>query len=323
MEDYISLGNACNIHCLFCYNDKERSKKQEFFTLNHVKRELIEIRKKHNFLCIVGGEPLFHPDIFEIMSFINRLSFKRTRLVTNGIRFADKEFTKKFFEYKIDVIQFSIHTHDSGKDGIISGRKNSFLDRKNGVKNVVEIIKSNKLSTELHSNSVINKHNVNEVDKLIDFIYKLGIKNLSLSFMYSINGLSERNISIISDYTSFLKQTHKIQKLINKHNSLKLSIHYLPFCFHKQISFFYKIREVLSRDMDIFINSADNIGGKEHQYKLENRIKTKNCNLCEAYGKFCIGPISEYVKLYGDAEFQALTKEDIISILKNIKEAYN
>lgn len=109
----IELTRKCNIKCKFCYNPNEAV----FIKSDFVKSFLIEAAELGSFyLALTGGEPLLHPDFFNISKFAKDLGFLII-IQTNGVLINEK-IIKKISNLNPAYIDISLHganaeTHDS------------------------------------------------------------------------------------------------------------------------------------------------------------------------------------------------------------------
>lgn len=102
------IGTICNIRCGFCYYYYTGLKTKR--TLENMKKQ-IDIMKKMEMeaLDFTGGEPTIIPEIFELASYAREKEFKIICTLTNGLRMADKDFTKRLIESGLNEVLFSVH----------------------------------------------------------------------------------------------------------------------------------------------------------------------------------------------------------------------
>ena len=110
----LELTYACNWRCVFCYNprhhDRSRLKGSEWTDVVGDLRELGTLN-----VTLTGGEPLTHPDAFEVMQAV-RARAMTFRLFTNGSLVTD-EVARKLAELRPVAVELSLHgarsdTHD-------------------------------------------------------------------------------------------------------------------------------------------------------------------------------------------------------------------
>ena len=84
-EASLELTYKCNLDCFYCYNDREKSGKP--LLLEHYRVLLEDLaRMQTMFLMLTGGEPMVHPNFFEIGRIARDLGFV-IRVRTNGHSF--------------------------------------------------------------------------------------------------------------------------------------------------------------------------------------------------------------------------------------------
>jgi len=78
---WLETTDVCNLNCKGCYRQKLGGHK----TLEEIKEEILLLKELRNIdnVSIAGGEPLTHPDIDEIIAFIDRQGIK-PYMLTNG-----------------------------------------------------------------------------------------------------------------------------------------------------------------------------------------------------------------------------------------------
>ncbi|MBX3085947.1 MAG: radical SAM protein [Anaerolineae bacterium] len=83
---WLEVTDKCNIYCRGCY----RLNKTGHKTLEQVKEEIRFLKEWRNCdnISIAGGEPLIHPNILEIISYIRELKMKPL-VLTNGVKLVD------------------------------------------------------------------------------------------------------------------------------------------------------------------------------------------------------------------------------------------
>jgi hypothetical protein len=79
---WLEVSDICNIHCEGCYRQRITGHK----TLDQIKEEVLFFKKWRNpdNVSIAGGEPLIHPQILEIVSFIAKNGIKPV-ILTNAV----------------------------------------------------------------------------------------------------------------------------------------------------------------------------------------------------------------------------------------------
>lgn len=296
---YLSVWNACNLKCKFCYNDLNRKEKNYFKPLKDSIFTIKKIRKNFNYIIIVWWEPFLHPDILKILSYINLLKFEFVWIVTNWIKLADIWLWIKLFQLWVTTLQFSIHGNSSVLENNISWiNELNFKKREKGIKNIISLNGKLKENISLTSNTVINSINYKFIIQIINYITELWLNEISISFVYNLKGLSSENKKMLVKYSDVIDIFNKSKDDFWNTN---LSIEWLPYCLHKKIkNIKYKIRE--EKD---YYNMKEKYNDLD-QKNLDKKSKLKDCKKCTAYWKFCFWVYNEYIKKFWELEFKAV-----------------
>lgn len=119
---WLTVNRICNYRCPWCYAEGTQYQAKDSMTLEYAQkmmRFLKEIGTDEIFF--IGGEPLLWPHILEANDFAHQLGMS-TFLVTNGSKFSDEEFFKKFQESPFDHIGLSIKAGNAKQHREITGR---------------------------------------------------------------------------------------------------------------------------------------------------------------------------------------------------------
>jgi len=172
---YFEITNECNFKCSFCYNSSGSSKENILFMDFNDFVHVTGILKKHGYskFVISGGEPLLHPNIWDILEYLKEHNFHIT-LITNGY-LVDNELIQFFVENKEYVLQINIDginqkTHDTVRcEGSYEKNINTVYSLfKSGYKNGI-------------IRMTIMKQNYQEIQDVYDFALK---HNFTPKFMF-------------------------------------------------------------------------------------------------------------------------------------------
>ncbi|MDD4530869.1 MAG: hypothetical protein PHO80_04970, partial [Candidatus Gracilibacteria bacterium] len=269
-------------------------------------------RTKVDGINILGGEPLYHPNIGIIMDLVFALKFKKVTIVTNGTRFADFDFSKDFLsKYNISGIAFSIHSKDSLMESEITQRNGIFEKKISGLENVLKLRESLDKTFSVVINCVSNSINIDSLNEISTFyIDKYNINDFSISglIMDSKGGLSEDNIQMFVPYHKLTDQILKLDKKTQK----RIIVHWTPLCIHKNKGGLYSIRE-----LDEYLSSScgDNLDNLIYLNGINN-AKLDACKECYAYRKSCFGPSKIYTDKYGIGEFESISENEFNKLIK-------
>ncbi len=102
---FLVLTKKCGLSCIHCSAESDKYKNEEL-SYREIENILLQLDRMGVFeIGLIGGEPLFHPQFFEIVQLIKQMGFP-LHLNTNGI--AGKENLDRLSKSKIDVIKVSI-----------------------------------------------------------------------------------------------------------------------------------------------------------------------------------------------------------------------
>ena len=82
----ISITNDCNMMCEYCHNEGQQGQNKKYLSVDKI-RYIVQNAKKYGLtkVRITGGDPLVHPDIYQICNMIkNELHINNLGLNTNG-----------------------------------------------------------------------------------------------------------------------------------------------------------------------------------------------------------------------------------------------
>ena len=196
MNYIIHLTQRCNLRCKYCYENKNE---KEILFENIQKLIDNEIKEKRD--CVVltfyGGEPLLRKDL--IYNTIDYIKSKKSKtkfyfgMTTNGT-LLDEQFIKYIEQNSFLNIAYSF-------DGL---EETQNLNRVtlNG-EGTFDIVESNaKKLLKSHKNVVamvvVTKNNINMLKENIEYLIKIGFKNINLLFDYLQNWQDE-DLEIIKE----------------------------------------------------------------------------------------------------------------------------
>jgi len=183
----VVLCYGCNNQCGHCYNMPERRRlaPMSMATWRQVVGKLAELGVPQ--VILTGGEPTLCDDLPERIRLARRWGLV-VGLNTNGRRLADPGFTGRLAEAGLDHVQITLLSHrpevhnrlcqpDGGTPGGVEqvGLGNPFAETTRGIQNA--------LAAGLHTltNTTLTKHNAEEAEALVDFLYGLGVRTFAMN----------------------------------------------------------------------------------------------------------------------------------------------
>jgi radical SAM protein with 4Fe4S-binding SPASM domain len=171
----LAITYRCNNKCLHCYAGGPRETleltTQEWFK---VMDKIFKLGIPH--VVFTGGEPTLRDDLPSLIAYAERIGLI-CGLVTNGRRLKDKAYFKSLVDAGLDHVQITLESHDPRIHDMITGITGSWDETVQGLKNAIES------PIYTLTNTTLNKYNVDDILRTIDFIHDLGLKQ------FACNGL--------------------------------------------------------------------------------------------------------------------------------------
>ncbi|PLV58311.1 radical SAM protein [Thermotoga sp. KOL6] len=160
------LTTRCNFNCKHCYCEAGKPHPNEL-SFEEIKELIIDLKEMKVWaLDLVGGEPLLHPRILDILSFGKEVG-QRLMINTNG-SLATKDMVSKIRKVNPNVlIGVSLEGPDPETNDYVRGKGN-FERAVQGIRN---LINEGFQVTILH---VINRRNWKKFEKMVKFALEIG-----------------------------------------------------------------------------------------------------------------------------------------------------
>ena len=170
------VTQQCNCNCLYCYNvwkENEAYPKGEL-SLDAIKilfKKLLD-EIKPNFITLSGGEPLLHPDIFNIVNFLHKLG-NRVGIATNGT-LLNKDKVSELIKGGVKYFEISLNSTNPKTYSQLSG--NNHLER---VRQAILFVK--KFKIPLTVSFTITKLNYTDIADVIDLCFSFSVDSIALN----------------------------------------------------------------------------------------------------------------------------------------------
>jgi len=161
------ITNACNLRCKHCYANAGKTCADEMST-NEVKQAIDKLdRVSVPIIAFSGGEPLVHPDIFELIHYARRKGIY-VAIATNGTLIT-KETSQRLKESGVGFVQISLDGASAATHDKFRGIPGVFERTIQGIQHCVhEGIFVNIATTA-------TKYNYQEIPRIIDLSEQLGV----------------------------------------------------------------------------------------------------------------------------------------------------
>jgi len=264
------------------YGLKSQIKKLESY-LKGLGPVYLKNNDKADFLSLTGGEPTLHPDFFRLLAYFKkRLPGVSITLLSNGRRFADEDFARRFLKMAGSRLTVAVPLHGASSrvHDKVAGVRGAFRETVCGLENLLAGPEGVFLEIRL----VLHRLNIKEFSKILLFLrekFPSGRYRVVV-IHYEIEGMSLKNHKSLSlRLSDSAKVVNAAAPLIESFTDLRL--YHFPLCLIKS-----KLR-----------------GRCWITLPAEDRIYTKKCDRCKAR-KECLGLMLEYYKEFGDAELKTL-----------------
>lgn len=288
----IAFWNKCDNKCVMCTNTPGFARQDP--AGYGLRSQIVKMEKylrgqgrvypknadKADFVSLTGGEPTLHPEFFKLLAYFRRrLPAVNITLLSNGRRFADKEFTSRFLKLAVPPFSVAVALHASKAPAhdAITGVRGSFARTVEGLENLFALARGQEVEIRL----VLHRRNIKELPALLKFLLKKfpdTARYAVTAIHYEIEGMSAANHESLG-----LKLSDSARVLNGEAELLSgfadFRLYHFPLCL---------VGKALRPLCRITLPEED-------------RIYTARCRACAARKK-CLGLMLEYYKKFGDGE---------------------
>ncbi|MBN1185233.1 MAG: radical SAM protein [Bacteroidales bacterium] len=228
-----ALTYRCNLTCQFCYagcncttnpvgNNKELTLKECYKVI-----ETIYHDAKVPSISFTGGEPtLRRKELLACISYAHELGM-RVNLITNGT-LIDEQYGKELCAAKLDSVQISIEGASAETHDVIVGMDGAFQKSINALKIL------QKSGIYVHTNTTLNKLNLQDCLKLPEFVKDMGLNRFSMNLVIP-TGSSIINSELVIPYSEAGAIIEEIHRNSRQHNIEFLWYSPIPMCMFNSI----------------------------------------------------------------------------------------
>lgn len=271
---YLYVDGSCSNNCIFC-----RHKDDKFGDLLKLEIKLKSNRKiKIKKLCIIGNEPLLHPEIKDIVLIAKKYGFREIEVMTSGELLANRYFTRNLIKSGVSSFSIPLFSHREAVHDSIVGTRGSFSKVFQGIREAL----NSKAKVFVHTNLL--KQNIDDLiglEQLIRHGFKLPFAILPIRPKTANVAFKD----LMPSYNTIIAKLKGIRSFLG-----------FPLCVVSKIQ------------KDLFIKE-DEIADSVKLYLLDQRFsKIRVCKECFYYQK-CLGIFREYGQLYPLRVIKPLKKE--------------
>ncbi|MFC1752944.1 radical SAM protein [Thermoproteota archaeon] len=268
---FLYIQGPCANNCLFCIH-----KDDTFSDLFKIQRTLTRNDQlRVDKLCIIGNEPLLHPQIKKIITLAKQNHFKNIEVMTSGELLSRKSFTCELISLGVSSFSLPLFSKDPDIHDLIVGKRGSFAKAIRGIKNSLK----SKANMYIHTNLI--RQNFDHIKDLEGFVLnKLRLPFVILPIRPKTSRLPFRDLT--PSYDEIIEKLKGVNSLLG-----------FPIC-------------VLKRIQKVTLKTNADISDSMKLYLLDQRFyKTERCKSCLYFGK-CLGFFKEYTKHYSLDEIKPI-----------------
>lgn len=213
------INSECNLGCLHCCEEAGHSipgslQKEEILSFLE---QIVELEVPY--VALSGGEPLLHPDFFEICEFLRRHKIS-LKVETNG-EFIDREVAQRIAQLGFRSVQVSL-------DGAEPSSHERLRLNGNWEKAVeaIRLLKNFGVNTEIVF--VPTKFNLYDIGKLIDLANSLGVFGVYTGKIMRI-GRAAQNWEILAPSEEEYQKFFEILNQKAEEYDGKMKVYYYPY----------------------------------------------------------------------------------------------
>lgn len=174
---HLELTTGCNLRCIHCYNESDITKivthsELSFDDWKRVVGEGYEMGCQK--VQFIGGEPFLRRIlIFDLIYYARDLGYKALEVSSNGMPLTDNDFKmlkENNVELAISFYSFNPQVHDS-----VTMKAGSWHKTLNSIKKAI------KVNLSLRVCVIVMNKNIRDVEKTVNFLKSLGVKNIRSS----------------------------------------------------------------------------------------------------------------------------------------------
>lgn len=210
-KHWVRAVTACNSRCIFCLDsDTPRNVYLDPADIKaEIDRGIDELGAEK--IILSGGEASLHPEFVNLVRYAKERGYDRVQTVTNGYRFAERDFYRDCVEAGLGEITFSLHGHTAELHDRLTQTPDAF---KRLIKGMVRAVRERRVIVNV--DVVINKQNVAVIDKIVELCIGLGVTEFDLLHVIPQAAAFDHRDELFYDVRDHLPVLQKVFRL-NRH----------------------------------------------------------------------------------------------------------
>ena len=212
----IVLTRDCNLRCNFCYVKDAGYYRNDRMSLENIKK-IVDFCSdaKVKYMFFTGGEPLLHPQIIDILSYIKKQEHPLiTAVATNGIMLKDKQLCEKLIDSGLGYIDVSMKGSNS-QEWIGTTGYDGYKAQQEAIRNLAS------LPIEFTCSMVVTIDSVMSLCESVKLASENGAKQFSFTFVIDNNGNTNNHIIYLENHNpvklidAFISQMGRLNSIID------------------------------------------------------------------------------------------------------------
>lgn len=229
------ITDHCNWRCTHCYHEKYHGSQPDLKQMKDIFHQIMDLGKKYNLekdqlrIKLVGGEPLVHPNFFDLVDYLSSFSERfNLGILSNGSLFSDKNVQYLSEKKIIKLVQISIEGEEEINDSIRG--KGAF----NRIIKATGLLKQ--YNIPVHFGCTVSSQNYKNILGLLDLLLIYNIQ-LLLRTIVPLGQCDKdfEKIVPIKEMQKFYKEARKLNEQYSLRPGLHIkgssSLGYPPFRF--------------------------------------------------------------------------------------------
>ncbi len=309
----LKVGYSCNDACIHCVVDDFRDtlaekKLAQDKTLEEIKLELRDARKRGDCVTITGGEPTIRPDIADIFKEAHELGFN-IMMQTNGRRLSSPELADTLCSFGPPTFCIALHGPDASVHEAITQRPGSFAETIKGIMNIVS------RKAPVIGKIVLSKLNISVLPETVAKFVELGVRRINVAFPHAQGRARKLWETTVPNYSETVPYVRRCLELAATKG---IAVNCETFMFCHLTGFEHCVAE-LGQQLEEYqeINQYGSDAGAQDWKQIRISIKSKfpQCASCR-FDPICEGPWNEYAEAYGGDEFSPVPGEKVRNALE-------
>lgn len=259
----LRIYSQCNFQCRTCmaadYNMDTNSP-----PLDSLKKQILQAKEDNiEELDIGGGEPTMYPHLIELLdlAYQNKI---RCAICSNGFKFSNIDYVKKFSKFQPIGIKISFHSHREKVFDFITQVKGSYRAILKAIENIGKQLDLYPIFKDsyLLANIVVHRYNFQDLPHIVRFLHTQGVYVVKISQLV-LSGNVYFNPDLLISPAELQPYLTKAIKYL-KDNRLFYYIDKFPIC-------------ILESEYEHFIPSNDSV----------TYVKLRQCLQCQHNQRCC------------------------------------